>query len=188
MYSQLLQPFSYLMIVHPSKRMVDWLIPLFLTIPIVALLTCFIPEINVFGGGGFVQSINQFVQTLPGFYIAALAAIVSFSGSRMDELMPEPVPFIREQSRGKWNNMPLTRRRFLSMMFAFLTVESFLLVLLGVIVTTFAPPLKVLIPIEYHREVALLALSIYCFSLFQLLVSTFWGLYYLGTKIHIATD
>lgn len=188
MFSQLLQPFEYLRINDPNKRAVDWLIPLIFTIPTVALLVFLQPKVNVYGDKGFIQGLTQFVQTLPGFYIAALAAIVTFSSGRMDDLIPEPTPTVQEMSRGRLNAIPLTRRRFLSMMFAFLTAESFLLVLLGIAGTTFAPTFKELITGRFQAITAAAFLVLYCYCFFQMLVATFWGLFYLGSRIHSATD
>jgi hypothetical protein len=184
--SNLLRPMSYLSISHQMKWKVDWLYPLvaaFMSTAVLLIARRYGP-VPVFGDSGIYGKILSFTQNLPGFYIAALAAIATFNRSDIDKIMPEPAPSIDITRLGKSENIKLTRRRFLSSMFAFLTAESILIVVLCMAAQELAPTLKSVISLraqEYATSVALLVLL----TLFwQMLITSFWGLFYLGDKLH----
>jgi hypothetical protein len=188
MFSQLLHPLLYVFIRHPEKWKIDWLIPIILTVPTMLLFFFLEPKVNIYGDKGFIQAVTAFVQTMPGFYVAALAAVVTFSRESMDDIIPEPTPRIVERLRGRRNEIRLTRRRFLSMMFAFLTAESFAVVILGIAGTLLAPTFKVILSPQATILASFAVLLVYIFVVMQMIVTTCWGLYYLGTRIHKGTN
>lgn len=188
MFSQLLHPLLYVFIKHPEKWKIDWLIPIVITVPTMLLFFFLEPKVNIYGDKGFIQSVTQFIQTMPGFYVAALAAVVTFSRESMDEIIPEPTPTIVDTLRGQRNEVRLTRRRFLSMMFAFLTAESFAVVILGIAGTLLAPTFKVILPAPIQVIASFSVLFLYTFVVMQMIVTTCWGLYYLGSRIHKGTN
>lgn len=183
--SILLRPFAYLKIVHPVKHWFDWGIPLALTIATLAILLPWHTEIDFFGRAGVVAGVLTFVQILPGFYIAALAAIATFNKQDIDQLMPEPTPKVDLVQNGNHLTISLTRRRFLSMLFAFLTAESLVICLGSILILALHAPIAHLIasaPLLLLAKAA--ALAIYFLVVWQLLTATFLGLYYLGDKLH----
>jgi hypothetical protein len=187
--NQLLRPiFGYLAIQHPTKRFVDWILPAGLSV--LATLAIFFSRqhINFFGPGGVVSLVLGYVQNLPGFYIAALAAIATFARPDIDVLMPgDPPPRIRsEDNRGIVNLIELTRRRFLSLLFAFLTIECIFLTFLSIAMVSVAPAFASVLSAVGHEIVYSISVFVYFLILFQLLIATLWGLYYLGERIHQA--
>lgn len=183
---QLLKPFGYLAIRHPHKWRVDWLYPLVVTVLTVALLASMDGLESILKSGGIVSLILGFVQSLPGFYIAALAAIATFGRADIDSVLPEPTPRIKVKFRDKENLISLTRRRFLAMLFSFLTAESILIILLSIFVVGYGSNIIALQ--VYGAGVGLylgwLFVFVYFLLLYQMILATFWGLYYLGYKLH----
>ena len=64
-----------------------------------------------------IISILSFIQILPGFFIAALAAIATFNRLDLDKIMPHPAPTINIERNGGKEEIDLTRRRYLTLMF-----------------------------------------------------------------------
>lgn len=184
---QLLRPLTgYLSVQHPTKRVVDWIIPCTLSLVASLALMYFREKINVYGSGGFVSLVLGYVQNLPGFYIAALAAIATFTRPEIDQIIPgRDTPKIKNiDSHGNVNLIELTRRRFLCLMFAFLTAECILLTLFSVIALNTAGPLRESLSNPAYLTLYFFASLGYFLLFFQLMVTTFWGIYYLGEKIH----
>lgn len=186
MLNQMLQPLSYLAIRHPQKWKVDWLFP------VVIALVCTVCSIgegwvtDIYRPSGPVSMLLGFFSSLPGFYIAALAAIATFGRNDIDNVLPEPTPTVKLITRGENVLVKLTRRRFLAMLFAFLTCESIALVLYSVLFLSYGSSLA---GVEFWggvgSKVLVLGMTfIYYTLLMQMLAATFWGLYYLGFKLH----
>ncbi|BCX67938.1 hypothetical protein [Pseudomonas izuensis] len=186
MLNQMLQPLSYLAIRHPQKWKVDWLFPI--VIAFVCTL-CSVGEggnSDIYRSSGPVSMLLGFFSSLPGFYIAALAAIATFGRNDIDNVLPEPTPTVKLMTRGENVLVKLTRRRFLAMLFAFLTCESIALVLYSVLFLSYGSVIA-----EFSlwggvaSKILILGMTfVYYVLLMQMLAATFWGLYYLGFKLH----
>jgi hypothetical protein len=181
---QLSRPFGYILIRHPVKKVVDWYIPSGLAIFLAITLCPLRTELNVWGTGGMVQMAQQVVQGLPGFYIAALAAVATFGQqSTLDMEIPAPTPTIQTRSAGEWISMKLTRRRFLCLLFAYLTSVSILLSLLATYGMAVAAPIRKLTSSWFAEVISYAGTTVYSVFLFQLVVVTLWGLYYLSDRM-----
>lgn len=180
---QLVRPFSYLSIKHEYKWIMDWVFPGVLAIVTAVLLFLFRHSINIYGGSGVISRILGFVQNLPGFYIAALAAIATFGRTDIDNMIPKPTPTIMEVRAGEKNEIPLTRRRFLCMMFAFLTAESVVIILVSIAALSIASDYAGKAS-EGFKIFSGGAFVVFVFFFYQMLIATFWGLFYLGDRIH----
>lgn len=181
-----LRPFSYLTISHKQKLIVDWLFPTVLTALSLAIIFAAKHQgaLQILGESGLINKINTFVQVLPGFYIAALAAIATFNKPEMDLTMSNP-PTMKIFSNGQWATIDLTRRRFLSSMFAFLSASSVLLILLSIGIQLLSPFLVSLLPKSETKACITYAfLALYLMIFWQIIVTTLWGLFYLGEKSH----
>jgi hypothetical protein len=140
---------------------------------------------NVWAANGLVASAQGFIQGLPGFYIAALAAVATFGaqGSSLDKVIPEPTPTLSTRFAGTWIDMKLTRRRFLCFLFSYLTALSIVLCLYAYYAQAIAAPARRLLPSSVDL-LSWIAIAVYIFFVFQLVVVTLWGLYYLGDRMH----
>ncbi|MET4982544.1 hypothetical protein [Klebsiella aerogenes] len=186
-FSHLAKPFGYLFIKGiGGKAAYDWIAPVLLTLLTAAYFWFFkITPATLLSDGGFVKTVTSFISNLPGFYIAALAAIATFNREQIDHplISNKGTPSIevkvtKENGRVINSQEPLTRRLFLCMLFSFLTALSIIIVLLNALVS----PLYTEYTNIYFQVTYLL---IFTFCTWQLLVSTFFGLYYLGSRIHL---
>lgn len=187
MFAELTRPFSYLWIRHSSGRLivVNWIIPAACALFVLLFSIYAADNLDVFGSTGFISKILGFVQSLPGFYIAALAAVATFNNPHMDKIMPGEAPTLRILHNGELtvNPISLTRRRLLCVMFAFLTVSSVMLTVIAIGALTFAPSAKTLIPADFHATAKVVFCGIYLMLFFQMLCVTMWGLFYIGERM-----
>ncbi|ASF48086.1 hypothetical protein [Methylovulum psychrotolerans] len=186
MLRHLLRPISYLSIDHKLKWEVDWLYPLILAIFSTILLFGLkqFGQVSLYADNGIIAKILGFVQVLPGFYIAALAAIATFNKTDIDKIMPTPAPRIDIIVHGQSVAIELTRRRFLCSMFAFLTAESLMLIVLAIFAQSAYMPLKAIIQESWQVWVSGFFIMIFFLLFWQMIVASFWGLYYLGERLH----
>jgi hypothetical protein len=186
MIRNLLRPLAYLAIGHRQKWRVDWLYPAILAIATTGLLFLLKLAGNVqfYGEGGMIARVLSFVQGLPGFYIAALAAIATFNRPDIDKTMPSPAPRIDIQVQGHNVEIELTRRRFLCLMFAFLTAESLIIIILAILAQSAAVPLKALMNDSLRQYTSALFVFVFSLVFWQMVIATFWGLFYLGDRLH----
>lgn len=185
LWYQLLRPFSYILIRHPVIKKVNWHVPLMLTAIALVLVLPFRADMNIWASDGIVASAQGLVQGLPGFYIAALAAVATFGQqTTLDTIIPAPTPTLHTSFSGTWVEMKLTRRRFLCLLFAYLTAVSVILSLFAFYARAIAVPARrVFIPIVVEIG-SVFAFFVYLVFLFQLVIITLWGLYYLGDRMH----
>ena len=180
----LFRPFSFLTIRHPSSLpvWVNWALPLIATGISLLCLRWLGAEVNVFGSQGLLDRLLALIQTLAGFYIAALAAVSSFNSPHLDRVMPDPAPTMYIMYNQGKQLVDLTRRRFLTSMFAYLTSLSFLFSLVAIATLVLAPALKQ----TWAGAVSSLhwiGSGCFLFALFQMTCVTFWGLFYLGERM-----
>jgi hypothetical protein len=186
MIYHLLRPFSYWSIDHKVKWKVDWLFPFILASlsMILLALSSSVVRVTIYGDTGLLSKLLAFVQSLPGFYIAALAAIATFNRPDIDRHMPEPAPSIDIVVQGRSVLVKLTRRKFLCSMFAFLTAESIVLTVTAVFGLAVSEAVKTALPPMAHAWVRSAFVFAYLLLFWQMVVASFWGLYYLGEKLH----
>lgn len=182
----LIRPLDYLRIRHPRKRNYDGWLPLSLTVGSIVVLFFLPVPIRIFGNGGLLDILAGLLQVLIGFYIAALAAVATFDRPGMDQPMAGDSPELWVTRHGVTESQKLTRRRFLSLMFGYLALLSFLLYGVSAFGNLFEPNIHALIP--YESKGFIFArwgfLSIFLFLAFNLLVTTMLGLYYMTDRIH----
>lgn len=171
------RPFSYLKIKHEDKWIYDWAAPFVLSIATLAICYLYIPLENLLGDNGLISELTSFVANLPGFFIAALAAVATFNKHDIDQLMANP-PKIEILHHGSSLMVDMTRRRFLCVLFSYLTAISIFLVIGAKI------GLALIIPAEYYLPVAWVGVILFIFILWQMILATVLGLYYLGERLH----
>lgn len=76
-----------------------------------------------------VANATTLMGVLIGFYIAALAAVTSFPNDSLNSIMAGDAPRIRE--RGRSEDAPITRRRFLSILLGYCAFLSIVVYILG---------------------------------------------------------
>lgn len=191
MFGYTLKAFDFLKVQYPNNG--DNLSSLLYILPgLLAILFCSIfalidynslKDINIFTHGAF-DNISTFVQILPGFYIGALAAIASYSYAPMDSVMSLPAPFLPEPVAGGFRPSNLSRRRYLTLMFGYLSGIS-ILIAISIFVVRLVYDVNVFpvyAPI-YYAVYYSIALTFF-FLFWQMILVTLFGIYYLADRMH----
>lgn len=186
MFGVIVSPLAYLRINHPSKGVLDWLYPLVFAALSVCLIWTFGRPGLIAGPSGLLDRLILVCSILPGFYIAALAAIATFNRPDIDATMPDPTPTLKVEIGGRPNVIDLTRRRFLAYLFAFLCWESIALLIACVFAgITAAGVMGTLGRYAPAAKYAFLFMLLLVF--WQLVFATCLGLYYLGDRLNRPT-
>ncbi|HGS4822175.1 TPA: hypothetical protein ACMDPZ_002466 [Vibrio cholerae] len=86
LFEQVSRPFGFLFIRGiKGKYLYDWILPVLLTVLTIILICS--SDIATYSNinDSVINGIVGFISTLPGFYIAALAAVVAFQNNLLDE-------------------------------------------------------------------------------------------------------
>ncbi|WP_347456257.1 hypothetical protein ABEF89_04655 [Acinetobacter thermotolerans] len=199
MLSLIFKPLNYLKIKwdaqgHFSKKQFDIIIPIIVSLifsVILALVDFFAYDIakkvepNIFKNE-FTGLLIGFLQTIPGFYIAGLAAISTLNSETMDRPMSgiPPTEKVIETNPYAEKEMPLTRRMFLSRLFSYLSFISLSAFLIAITFKYFYSLNFITVTPVTYGIVYAVCLFILLFCLCQLVLLTALGLYYLGDRIH----
>lgn len=184
MLKVLFSPLSYLRIRHEAKRWADWVYPLVFAVASTFIVIRYGSPGFVAGEDGLLSKILIVCSVLPGFYIASLAAIATFNRPDIDELMPPPTPEITQKIGGKKNDIPLTRRRFLSHLFAFLCFESLAIMVVCVFASLVGPNVADLLIEEFYNYLKTGFVFLVLLLFWQMLCGTLLGLYYFGDRLY----
>lgn len=183
---QLLKPLSYIRIKHPTKAYFDWWLPLFFAAMAWLFFYYFVKSPTLFGDSGLVTGVNQLLQVLVGFYIAALAAVATFQKPGMDDRMAGDPVTLEEEYRGHVLLVELTRRRFLCYLFGYVAWLSLALYFAGIILASSRHAIAAAIQPQYLDAVKFGGLAIYLFVLANLFITTMLGLYYMSHRLHLS--
>lgn len=143
---------------------------------------CFLPQAPaLFSDKGLVNTVNGLLNTLIGFYIAALAAVAAFPSPTLDEVMQGRAPTIAIALGDSVTEEKLTRRRFLVILFGYCAFVSIMLFAMGTASTIIAPSIA-----KSHVALALKLpwLCLYFSMAASLFVTTLLGLHYLIDRMH----
>ena len=182
---QLSRPLAYLWIKEKSgsKSVIDWYIPIILSSVVVFLYYILPVKTVIVGKDGLLTSMQGFLQIMPGFYLAALAAISTFNKVDLDYKLPPPSPTITIKEKGVDVVIELTRRRFLNYLFGYLTFISIALYIV-IIFTNGVACNFVLIPEIYLIGLRGGFIMFFLLFFFQMILVTTFGLYQLCERIH----
>ena len=134
-----------------------------------------------------IGDVNALMGILVGFYIAALAAVSSFTNETLDQVMKGRAPTLIQIRQGSQIKETLTRRRFLSVLFGYCACLSIILYIFGVV----QAHVTIVGPIAEWAKVAIVwahcaVWACYVWLLSSLLVVTLLGLHYLVERMHRA--
>ena len=184
--NQLFKPFSYFRIRLAYKWRVDWLAPMFMASIALLLIDNTISVTEISAPNGIASLTLSFLQTLPGFYIAALAIISSIRNPRLEQTFDGRPPKIFVMVSGERTPISLSRRRFLAMLFSFLTAQCLLVIAYSVLYIAFYDFIQKSFAIffGFANFVIYLNAFLYLLLVSQISSVTMWGLFYLGHKLH----
>jgi hypothetical protein len=152
---------------------------------IVLATVLILPNFNFFGRDGLLPGINGLFQILPGFYVAALAAIAVFDGRPrgydLDSAWNDAPPTLSQIGD---NDKIITRRHFLALMFGYLAFSSLILYLIGIFALSIAEYGDIINEfISFYVKV--LFIFIYNIWLGHIIGTTWLGLYFLSHRFHV---
>ncbi|EHZ8148970.1 hypothetical protein K6R34_002843 [Salmonella enterica] len=185
---KLFSPLSYLRIKHEEKGWYDYKIP-FIVAAVVTFGYFFSADkISLVGTNGLLLQVNGLLQVLIGFYIAALAAVSTFSNATIDEVMAGEPPTLVETFRGEKFEVELTRRRFVCYLFGYLALVSFVLFCVGLISILIGKPVGLWLTSFLSPNVVLwlktIFVGVYSVLLVNIVTTTLLGLYFLSVRFH----
>jgi energy-converting hydrogenase Eha subunit A len=186
MSALLLRPLLYLRVKHDSSTLpwMNWGVPTLAAAALTVGFAVAAPTVNAFHAGGVFERMLGFLQSLPGFYLAALAAVATFNSPHLDSPMPGVPPKASIVYHGQLVEVELSRRRFLSLMFSYLTALSFAITLALVLLLPIVDPVRDALHAATVPALRAAIAAVLLIFVSQLLVITLWGLYYLGERMH----
>ena len=194
MLELIFKPLNYLSIRWDNgiinKTRFDFIIPLLIAFLISVIMTFLWFKIGTDKSNIFINDLTYylicFLQTMPGFYIAALAAISTINSTTMDQPMAGDPPKEKyvEYNPYKVFWIEMNRRRLLARLFSYLTFISILLFCFLLIIR-FSYSLDIKVSSLYVVYLTyFFSCLVVIFSLVQLIIMTFLSLYYLGERVH----
>jgi hypothetical protein len=178
---KILTPLTFLRLESPDLRPYQWTIPGGLALLGLAVFYCLPISPPLFSEKGLVNTINGLLNTLIGFYIAALAAVATFNNGALDQVMKGRPPTLVAVRLGEKSEETLTRRRFLVILFGYCAFVSIMLFAFGVLSLLTAPSLS---KIGWLPALRFAWLLVYFAMAASLFVVTLLGLHYLIDRMH----
>lgn len=136
-----LRSFNYLRVSHDYSLLYNVIYPLLFAVFITVIFSIFDTSANLFEKDSLINSFVPVLSILTPFYIAALAAVSTFSGlTQIDKPFEMKKPVLLEVigKGGDWEFIDVTPRHFLSLLFGYCTATSILLLTISI----FLPSLK----------------------------------------------
>lgn len=174
----LLTPLRYWSIQHPVKRRWDLTMPAIGAVGLTGALL-FWPSIpSPYATGGFLSSLQNLFAILGGFFVSALTLVATSSTPGLLQPLAGSPPV-----RLKGQTVPLTRQRFLSLLFGYLAFSAFEIYAVGFFAIMIAPGTKAFTPAWSHVWISAGFLLGYTFWLSHVFVATMVGLYYFTDRL-----
>lgn len=187
--SALTRPLNYLRVRHPYRFRYNFLYPALAAALLLAIVVFWRPQIMLWTQTGLISRFSQYLGVLAPFYLASLSAVATFSGPTnfdADFKMSRPVTLIVAGERGYPERVTITPRHFLSLLFGYCCVVSAGLFLVSLLAPALVDVSAMGISGSSERS-SLMGrgmAGVFFFLLFQILISTMLGVYYLADKMH----
>ncbi len=195
---RLFSPWRFWCIRDESKLLyvLNWVFPLLLSLIItivIEVLCLYSGNLSMFQLWKDLLKLVENSNFLPGFFIAALAAIAVFDKNSMDEILPGAKLFYIDIVG---HRVELTRRRLLCMLFSFLSAQSFCLIALTQITDSLFGfycnhkcDNTVFSYMSFEEALLsdwpfVISYFIILFLYIQIFLVMLYGMYYLGERIH----
>lgn len=179
--------FSFLRLRSPDIFWYQWIYPTVVFAFVFGGFQIWGNQFLVFDKEELIRDVNALMGILVGFYIAALAAVSSFSNENLDHVMKGRPPTLIVQRKGEEIKEILTRRRFLAIIFGYCATLAIILYIFGALQVH----LTVSQPAAPWAQTALnitgyVAWGLYSWIISSLLIVTLLGLHYLVERMHRA--
>lgn len=145
-------------------------------------------HVDFFSKDGVVSNLSVFTSTLIGFYITALGVVATFGGNNtsLDDYITtkQGKIYVKDNCNGQ---LYLTRRRYVCLMFGYLSFLAIIFYLTSIFIIYFSPLVKYYLASSFCFYIIVKSLVIiYLFSIFiHMILTSLIGIYYLTYKIHV---
>jgi hypothetical protein len=179
--------FSFLRLSSADIRWYQWTYPTALFLVVVVGFHWLGSVWLVYDTDKLVADLNSLMGILVGFYIAALAAVSSFTNENLDQAMKGRAPTLTTSRQGNEIKETLSRRRFLAVLFGYCATLSIGIYAFGVLsvhvsLVSTAPAWADSL-VWFIGQVGW---ALYTWMICSLLVVTLLGLHYLVERMHRA--
>lgn len=176
-------PLKFTSVKYPGRFHHIVSIPASVTIMSLTAIFIYPRNITILGENGIFDKISSILPVLGGFFIAALTVIVSQDHQLLREKMNgSKKPFL------KGENEPLTRIRFLSLLFGYLSFSSFFLMAMIFLIEAVAPGIRK----DAYEWIWIsckgLAIGVVAFWLSHMFSATMIGLHYFSDRLYRSND
>ena len=198
---QLTVPANYLRIKHGrgvfhSKRVYDFVLPALLAVCTLVAFAWLDISFSLTAHPALMKRITDLLALMIVFYLAALAAVATFERQGIDDLLPnnDATLWIRNPDGGAWEKKALSYRKFISYLFGYLSFLSlFLFVFLAFLDVgweslekRFATNSIVLHALTTYVDPLILLATF--FAIWQLLITSLLGIYFLTERIQTLNE
>lgn len=189
MMELILKPLAYLSIKWAiddvngknKKPVFDWFLPLTFAILVTFFLYLTLDlesaSFKIFFESKGFEVLGNFILALPGFLFAALTAVVSFGNKELDVTAKVNPPINKDGHE-------ISRRRYLSNAFSYLTFLSLVLLITTVFINYAYSSNILKLGLSWYKFGYLSTALIYFTFVFQMLFVLIMTLYYIGDKVH----
>lgn len=189
MMELILKPLAYLSIKWAiddvngknKKPIFDWFLPLSFAILVTFFLYLTLDlesaSFKIFFESKGFEVLGNFILALPGFLFAALTAVVSFGNKELDITAKVNPPINKDGHE-------ISRRRYLSNAFSYLTFLSLVLLITTVFINYAYSSNILKLGLSWYKFGYLITALIYFTFVFQMLFVLIITLYYIGDKVH----
>ena len=189
MMELILKPLAYLSIKWAiddvngknKKPIFDWFLPLTFAILVTFFLYLTLDlesaSFKIFCESKGFEVLGNFILALPGFLFAALTAVVSFGNKELDITAKVNPPINKDGHE-------ISRRRYLSNAFSYLTFLSLVLLIITVFINYAYSSNILKLGLSWYKFGYLITALIYFTFVFQMLFVLIITLYYIGDKVH----
>lgn len=186
------RPFAFSGIRHPSLSPFLFWGPVACSFALTLLFWLLPVQPKLVGDGSLSRHMISIFAILPGFFIAAIAAVATFNRTEMDFVMPEPAPELKLRTGNDEDYVKLTFRVFTSHLFAYLTTLSFCAVFMFIAVDLTSPSIDFLIDQIEGQAAQDIARNVFSLCYFwavawftgKIILTTLVGLYFLAERMH----
>jgi len=179
---QLLKPLQYLCVTNTRRGLYQVFLPAIITAITILLVIISDKTVSDALKAIFEKASTILVLMIP-FNITALAAIATFQSPNLDSpLSGNPVPSLRRKVRGVYADEILTRRRYLCLLFGYMSVLGIIMFLLCIAAAVVGGMLAHSPGGTPYFE--WLMIAIISFLSGNYLTNTLLGLFYLSDRIH----
>jgi hypothetical protein len=179
--------YAYRRIRHPDMVHIVWTWPLLAACFFSALYLVTPSKPQLFGAAGIMAGASMILATLPGFFIAALAAISALRNRSLDRSLEGDAPKLERRVRGRPIIVELNIRQFLLFSAAYTSALSLCLL---IVATTFSYAFSESAVLSYVGSelffyVAGTILFLFLYFCSSLIVTTAHMIYFLSEGAHL---